>query len=70
MMHCTGLVNQSKAGQGTVVTILKDSIHRTKAAVLVTEFFSNQDKETISFLSIVGQISSNVQSLPKPIRAI
>ena len=64
MMHCTGLVNQSKAGQGTVVTISKNNIHRTKAAVLVTEFFSNQDKETISFLSIVGQISSNVQSLP------
>ena len=63
MMHCTGLVNQSKAGQGTVVMISKNNIHRTKAAVLVTKTYSNYDKETLSFLSIAGQISSNVQSL-------
>ena len=63
VMHCTALVNQSNVGQKTVVLISKNIVHRTKAAVLETEFFSNQDKETISFLSIVGQISSNIQSL-------
>ena len=70
MMHCTALVNQSKAGQGTVVTTSKNIILRTMAAVLVTETFSNKDKETISFLSIVGQISSNVQSLAGRLAAV
>ena len=70
MMHCTALVNQNKAGQGTVVTISKNIIQRTMAAVLVTETFSNEDKETISFLSIVGEISSNVQSLAGRLAAV
>ena len=62
-MHCPALVNQSKAIQWTLVLISKNIIHGTKAAFLVTKTYSNQDKDTIAFLSLVGQISSNVQSL-------
>ena len=62
-MHCPALVNQSKAVQWTLVLISKNIIHRTKAAFLVRQTYSNQDKDTISFLSLVGQISSNVLSL-------
>ena len=62
-MHCPALVNQSRAGQGTLVLISNNIIHETKAAALVTKTYSNQDRETISLLSTVGQISCNVQSL-------
>ena len=62
-MHCPALVNQSRAGQGTLVLISKNIIHGTKSAAPVTKTYSNQDRETISLLSTVGQISCNVQSL-------
>ena len=62
-MYCPALVNKSRAGQGTLVSISRNIIHGTKAAALVTKSYSNQDKGSISLLLTVGQISCNVQSL-------
>jgi hypothetical protein len=62
-MYCPALVDKSKAGQGTLVSISRNIIHRTKAAALVTESYPNQDKGLISLLLTVGQMSCNVQSL-------
>ena len=62
-MHCPALVNQSRAGQGTLVLISKNIIHGTKSAAPVTKNYSNQDRETISLLLTGGQISCYVQSL-------
>ena len=64
-MYCPALVNKSRAGQGTLVSISIIIIHGTKAAALVTKSYSNQDKESLSLLLTVGQISCNVQSLLK-----
>ena len=61
-MYCPALVNKSRAGQGTLVSISRNIIHVTKAAALVTKSYSSQDKGTISLLLTVGQISCNVQS--------
>ena len=61
-MYCPALVNKSRAGQGTLVSISRNIIHGTKAAALVTKLHSNQDKGTKSLLLTVGQISCNVQS--------
>ena len=62
-MYCPALVDKSKAGQGTLVSISRNIIHRTKAGALVTKSYFNQDKGSISLLLTVGQISCNVQSL-------
>ena len=62
-MYCPALVYTSRAGQGTRVSILRNIIHETNAAALVTKSYSNLDKELTSLLSTVRQISSNVQSL-------
>ena len=64
-MYCPALVDKSKAGQGTLVSISRNIIHRTKAAALVTKSYSNQDKGLISLLLTVGEISCNVQSLAR-----
>ena len=63
-IYCPALVNRSRAGQGTLVSISRNIIHGTKAAALVTKFYSNQDTGLVSLLLTVRQISSNVQSLP------
>ena len=62
-MYCPGLVNKSRSGQETLVSISRNIIHGTKAAALVTKSYSSQDKETISLPLTVAQISCNVQSL-------
>ena len=62
-MYCPDLVYTSRPGQGTLVLISRNIIHETKAAALVTKSYSNQDKESISLLLTVGQLSCNVQSL-------
>ena len=65
-MYCPALVNKSRAGQGTLVSISRNIIHGTKAAALVTKSYSNQDKGSISLLLTLGQISCNVRILPHP----
>ena len=62
-MCCPALVNKRRVGQGTLVLISRIIVHETKAAALVTKSYSNQDKESVSLLLAVGQISCNVQSL-------
>ena len=67
-MYCPALVNKSRAGQGTRVSISRNIIHGTKAAGLVTNSYSYQDKGSISLLLTVGQMSCNVQSLPECVK--
>ena len=62
-MYCPALVYKSRAGQGTLVLISRNIIHETKAAALVTKSYSNLDKELLSLLLTVVQISCNIQSL-------
>ena len=62
-MYCPALVNSGRVGPGTLVLISRIIVHETKAAALVTKSYSNQDKESVSLLLAVGQISCNIQSL-------
>ena len=59
-IYYPALVNKSRAGHGTLVSISRNIIHGTKAAALVTKSYSDQGKGSVSLLLTVGQISSNV----------
>ena len=59
-MYCPALLSKSRAGQGTLVSILRNITYGTKAAALVTKPYSNEDKGLLSLLLTVGQISCNV----------